>query len=69
MEAPSGSLAIPRAMLHANRGARTVTAADALQMPAHRRRSVELSEMAKPILLSEAIKSQKAAVNIVSSVP
>jgi uncharacterized protein with FMN-binding domain len=45
----------------------TITAAEALQMPAHRRRSVELSEMAKPILLSEAIKSQKAAVNIVSS--
>jgi uncharacterized protein with FMN-binding domain len=44
-----------------------ITAADALQMPAHRKRSVELSEMSKPILLSEAIKSQKAAVNIVSS--
>lgn len=44
-----------------------ITAADALQMPAHRRRSVELSEMAKPILLSEAVQSQKAQVNIVSS--
>jgi uncharacterized protein with FMN-binding domain len=44
-----------------------ITAADALQMPAHRRRSVELSEMAKPILLKEAIQSQKSAVNIVSS--
>jgi uncharacterized protein with FMN-binding domain len=44
-----------------------ITAADALQMPAHRQRSVELSEMCKPILLSEAINSQKATVNIVSS--
>ena len=44
-----------------------ITDAQALQMPAHRRRSVELSEMSQPILLSEAIKSQKAAVNIVSS--
>lgn len=44
-----------------------ITAAEALQMPAHRRRSVELSEMAKPILLSEAVQSQKAQVNIVSS--
>ena len=44
-----------------------ITEAQALQMPAHRRRSVELSEMSQPILLSEAIKSQKAAVNIVSS--
>ena len=44
-----------------------ITAAEALQMPSHRRRSVELSEMSQPILLSEAIKSQKAAVNIVSS--
>jgi uncharacterized protein with FMN-binding domain len=44
-----------------------ITAADALEMPAHRQRSVELSEMSKPILLSEAVKSQKAAVNIVSS--
>jgi len=44
-----------------------IIAADALQMPAHRKRSVELSEYCKPILLSEAIKSQKAAVNIVSS--
>lgn len=44
-----------------------IVAADALQMPAHRQRSVELSEYSKPILLSEAIKSQKAAVNIVSS--
>jgi uncharacterized protein with FMN-binding domain len=45
----------------------TIIAVDALQMPAHRKRSVELSEMSKPILLSEAIKSQKAAVNIVSA--
>ena len=37
------------------------------KMPSHRRRSVELSEMAKPILLSEAVQSQKAQVNIVSS--
>jgi uncharacterized protein with FMN-binding domain len=44
-----------------------ITAAEALQMPSHRRRSVELSEMAKPILLSEAVQSQKAQVNIVSS--
>ena len=44
-----------------------ITAAEALQMPAHRRRSVELSEMAKPILLQEAVQSQKASVNIVSS--
>jgi uncharacterized protein with FMN-binding domain len=44
-----------------------ITAAEALQMPSHRRRSVELSEMAKPILLGEAVQSQKAQVNIVSS--
>jgi uncharacterized protein with FMN-binding domain len=44
-----------------------ITAAEALQMPSHRRRSVELSEMAKPILLAEAVQSQKAQVNIVSS--
>jgi uncharacterized protein with FMN-binding domain len=44
-----------------------ITDAQAVQMPAHRSRSVELSEYSKPILLSEAIKSQKAAVNIVSS--
>ena len=44
-----------------------ITAAEALQMPSHRRRSVELSEMAKPILLKEAVQSQKANVDIVSS--
>jgi uncharacterized protein with FMN-binding domain len=44
-----------------------IVAADALQMPAHRQRSVELSEMSKPILLSEAIKNQTAKVHMVSS--
>jgi hypothetical protein len=31
-----------------------ITAAEALQMPSHRQRSVELSEMAKPILLKRS---------------
>ena len=44
-----------------------ITAAEALQMPSHRQRSVELSEMAKPILLKEAVQSQKASVDIVAS--
>jgi uncharacterized protein with FMN-binding domain len=44
-----------------------ITNAEALQMPAHRERSVELSAMSKPVLLSEAIQSQKAAVDIVAS--
>ena len=44
-----------------------ITDIQALQMPAHRERSVELSEMAKPILLREAIQNQTATVHLVSS--
>ena len=38
-----------------------------LQMPFDRTRSVEISDLAKPILKSEAIEAQAAKVNLVSS--
>jgi uncharacterized protein with FMN-binding domain len=38
-----------------------------LQFPDHRARSAELSDLARPILIREAIKDQKSAVDIVSS--
>ena len=44
-----------------------ITGVQALQYPDHRSQSLYLSQMALPILASEAIKSQKAQVDIVSS--
>lgn len=38
-----------------------------LQMPFDRQRSVELTDMAEPLLKSEAIKAQSAHVDIVTS--
>lgn len=38
-----------------------------LQVPFDRARSVEISDMAKPLLKSEAIKAQNAEVDLVSS--
>ena len=38
-----------------------------LQMPSDRTRSVEITELAEPLLKSEAIKAQSAQVDLVSS--
>lgn len=38
-----------------------------LQMPYERRRSVEITNLAEPLLKSEAIKAQSAQVDLVSS--
>ena len=38
-----------------------------LQMPFDRQRSVEITDMAKPLLKSEAIKAQSAQVDVVTS--
>jgi uncharacterized protein with FMN-binding domain len=38
-----------------------------LQMPFDRTRSVEISDLVKPLLKSEAIKAQSAQVNLISS--
>jgi uncharacterized protein with FMN-binding domain len=38
-----------------------------LQMPSDRARSVEITDLAKPLLKSEAIKAQSAQVDLVSS--
>lgn len=40
---------------------------DFLQVPFDRARSVEISDLAKPLLKSEAIKAQSAEVDLVSS--
>lgn len=44
-----------------------ITDVQFLQMPFDRLRSVELTELAKPILKSETIKSQSAQVDLVTS--
>ena len=38
-----------------------------LEMPAHRARSEEITDLAKPLLKSEAIKAQSAQVDLVTS--
>ena len=44
-----------------------ITDVQFLQMPFDRARSVEISDFAKPLLRSEAIESQVAQVNMISS--
>ena len=44
-----------------------ITDVQFLQMPFDRLRSVELTELAKPVLKSETIKSQSAQVDLVTS--
>jgi uncharacterized protein with FMN-binding domain len=44
-----------------------ITDVQFLQMPFDRQRSVEITELAKPILKTEAIKSQNAQVDVVTS--
>jgi uncharacterized protein with FMN-binding domain len=44
-----------------------ITDVQFLQMPFDRARSVEVTDMAKPLLKSEAIKAQSAQVDLVSS--
>ena len=44
-----------------------ITDVQFLQVPFDRTRSVEISDLAKPILKSEAIEAQVAQVNLVSS--
>jgi uncharacterized protein with FMN-binding domain len=44
-----------------------ITDVQFLQMPFDRLRSVELTELAKPLLKSETIKSQSAQVDLVTS--
>jgi uncharacterized protein with FMN-binding domain len=44
-----------------------IAAVQFLQMPFDRTRSVEITDLAKPILESEAIKSQSAQVDLVTS--
>jgi uncharacterized protein with FMN-binding domain len=44
-----------------------ITDVQFLQVPFDRTRSVEISDLAKPILKSEAIEAQAAQVNLVSS--
>lgn len=44
-----------------------IAAVQFLQMPFDRRRSVEITNLAKPLLESEAIKAQSAQVDLVSS--
>jgi uncharacterized protein with FMN-binding domain len=44
-----------------------ITDVQFLQMPFDRLRSVELTDLAKPLLKSEAIKSQSAQVDLVTS--
>lgn len=44
-----------------------ITDVQFLQMPFDRTRSVEITDMAKPILKSEAIKAQDSQVDLISS--
>jgi uncharacterized protein with FMN-binding domain len=44
-----------------------ITDVQFLQFPDHRERSAELSDLARPILIKEAIRDQKSKVDIVSS--
>ena len=44
-----------------------ITDVQFLQMPFDRTRSVEITDLAKPLLKSEAIKAQSAQVDLVSS--